>query len=117
MAAIPAALLPRWSLPAKAGDPVFQRPKRFGSSPDERSSNTGCPAFAGHDSRVGGDARSCRRAGCERPPEHEVVAQPRDRRAGADQVEIPGAVGGIAEQHRAEEALLCDDELLVDADG
>src|SRR5262245_66535257 len=110
MAAIPAALLPRWSSPAKAGDPVFQRSRRFGSLSDERW----MPRLRGHDSRVGGAARSRRRAGRERAPEYEVVAQPRDRRARADQVEIPGAVGGIAEQHRAEEAVLCDDELLVD---
>ena len=59
------------------------------------------------------------RRGCalgERAAEGEIVADGLDVRAGADQVEIPEPVRGIAEQHRADEAAVRDDELLVDAE-
>src|SRR2546423_12879215 len=51
----------------------------------------------------------------DRAPEGEIVADAFDGCARADQVEIPQAVGSIAEQHRAYEAAVRDDELLVKA--
>ena len=52
----------------------------------------------------------------ERAAEGEIVANAIDVRAGADQVEIPEPVGGIAEQHRASETAVRDDQLLVNAE-
>src|SRR5262249_30265207 len=53
----------------------------------------------------------------ECPPEDELVAQVVDGRSRTDEIEVPGAVGDIAEQHRADEAAFGDDELLVEAEG
>ena len=52
----------------------------------------------------------------ERAAEGEIVADASMERAGADQIEIPEPVRGIAEQHRADEAAVRDDELLVGAE-
>src|SRR5262249_47500638 len=52
----------------------------------------------------------------ERAAEDDVVADRFDRPAGADQIEVPEAIGGIAEQHGADEPVFGDDELLIDAD-
>src|SRR5882724_8071630 len=62
-------------------------------------------------SRVG--ARD--RALSERAAEGEIVADALDVRAGADQIEVPEPVSGIAEQDRASQPAVRDEQLLVDA--
>src|SRR5207253_370846 len=55
---------------------------------------------------------SCRRAD-RRTSEHEIIAHVCDRHGRTDQVEIPGAVGGFAEQHGADESPVPDHKFLV----
>src|SRR5436190_22987318 len=67
----------------------------------------------------------CNATGCEfwsptssrradkRTSEHEVIAHVCDGRGRTDQVEIPGAVGSIAEQYGAQESLIPDYKFLV----
>src|SRR6185437_7669673 len=49
--------------------------------------------------------------------EHQGVAQIGDVAAGADQIEIPGAVAGVAIKYGADQPVAANDEMLVDAAG
>src|SRR5262249_16466021 len=52
----------------------------------------------------------------ERAPKDKIAAHCLDVHAGSDQIEIPGPVRGIAEQHSAGEPVVGDHQLLVKVD-
>src|SRR6202011_1758357 len=61
-------------------------------------------------------AASRRPALGQRAPECEAVANGLDRSAGADEVEVPQPIRGIAVEHGADEAIAGEHQLLVDAE-
>src|SRR5712672_1571337 len=52
----------------------------------------------------------------ERAAEDEIVAEGIDPGTGANEIEVPQTVGGISEQHHADETPVRDHELLVGAE-
>src|SRR5664279_2473836 len=102
--------------PAERRDP-YAVPSRLGAVAETFRNHTQSwlwvPAFAG--TTHGGSLSRRLRRQRERTAEHHVLANARDRRALADQFEIPERVADVADQHRAGKPALRYHQLLVGA--